>query len=194
MMARKSEDDILRDASSLWVEKYHFERTDDDIRDMRRGDRQGAALPGAVLRKRGATLSRRAEGASHRRDVPRSQLLRERRSRSDAPCAREICRAGERELRPSRYSCKAVGRAPGDRAGLAGATAHAQLPPRGGGRGSDRAGRLRASQSPETREIPVLGGRKPKPMASWRSSRKSALMSTAATAWRHSQGASSVPE
>jgi hypothetical protein len=35
-MARKSEDDILRDASSLWVEKYHFEPTDDDIRDMRK--------------------------------------------------------------------------------------------------------------------------------------------------------------
>ena len=36
MMARKSDADILRDASSLWVEKYHFEPTDDDIRDMRK--------------------------------------------------------------------------------------------------------------------------------------------------------------
>jgi hypothetical protein len=34
-MARKSDDDILRDASSLWIEKYHFEPTDDDIREMR---------------------------------------------------------------------------------------------------------------------------------------------------------------
>jgi hypothetical protein len=34
-MARKSDDDILRDASSLWIEKYHFEPTHDDIREMR---------------------------------------------------------------------------------------------------------------------------------------------------------------
>jgi hypothetical protein len=33
-MARESDEEILRVASSLWVERYHLEPTDDDIREM----------------------------------------------------------------------------------------------------------------------------------------------------------------
>ena len=113
-MARKSEDDILRDGSSLWVEKYHFEPTDDDIRDMRKaiGKEQRfleLSYENRELLFRGMLRVRRVDEMY--RDLSASGTEDPDPMRA---ALEKFVGAGEREFRPSRYSCKAVGRAAGD--------------------------------------------------------------------------------